>query len=461
MTLSRLLFVAAVAGAALVRPAPRAAPPERRHVVMISIDGLKASTYARPGLSKVPTLRQLAQLGAYAEGVVGVEPTQTYPSHTALITGVLPAVHGIYNNRILDPEGTSNGSWYWYARDIQVPTLPGLVKALGLSTAAVSWPVTIDADIDYLVPEFGGVTHHPKWLDLMRALSHPRHLLDTFEAREKPMSWPMSDTDRVELAAWIFTTYRPHLMLLHIFDTDSAQHYFGPDTPEALAAIEDADANVQKMVDAVAATGLQDQTNIVIVSDHGFLPTNQQLQLNFAFKRAGLLDADDSGRVRRWDAYFYSAGGSGFVLLNKRDDETMRNRVAAIVRDIAADPANGVLTVWNEDDLRKMGAEPRASFGVDMKEGFYTANGHDVLVKKTSDRGGHGFAPSRPDLYASLVMAGPDVGRRGNLGVIRMTQIGPTIASWFDVALSPHADVPLALPPTRPTRSAEQSPLRR
>jgi len=36
----------------------------------------------------------------------------------------------------------------------------------------------------------------------------------------------------------------------------------------------------------------------------------------------------------------------------------------------------------------------------------------------------------------------------GNLGVVRMTQIGPTIAAWFDVALSPHADAPLVLQAT-------------
>jgi hypothetical protein len=32
------------------------------------------------------------------------------------MSGVLPVVHGIYNNGILDPERLSNGGWYWYAR---------------------------------------------------------------------------------------------------------------------------------------------------------------------------------------------------------------------------------------------------------------------------------------------------------------------------------------------------------
>ena len=159
--ITRTILVAAGIAIAATHPSLWAQQSEPRHVVMISIDGLKPSTYATAGPLKVPTLRRLATDGAHAE-VVGITPAVTYPSHTTLISGVLPALHGIYNNRILDPEETSNGSWYWYARDIRVPTLPGVLKARGLKTAAVSWPVTVAADIDYLVPEFDGVTRHAK-----------------------------------------------------------------------------------------------------------------------------------------------------------------------------------------------------------------------------------------------------------------------------------------------------------
>ena len=101
-----LSFLAALLGGFV--PAHRAQAPDARHVVVISIDGLKPATYTADGPSRIPTLRQMARDGVYADGVVGVTPTVTYPSHTTMITGVVPAVHGIYNNRILDPEETSN-----------------------------------------------------------------------------------------------------------------------------------------------------------------------------------------------------------------------------------------------------------------------------------------------------------------------------------------------------------------
>jgi len=427
-------------------PSLRAQPAESRHVVVISIDGLKPSIYTAAGPAKVPTLRRLARSGAYADGVVAVTPSNTYPAHTTIVTGVLPAVHGIYNNRILDPENSSNGAWYWYARDIKVPTLTTVVKARGVKTAAVSWPATVGADIDYLFPEFGGVTSHPKSLDLLRALSSPRGVLENYESHGSALEWPMSDADRTALAAWMFRTYRPNLMLMHIYDTDDAAHNYGPESPEAIAAIEEADARVQQIVDAIAAAGLEARTDIVVLSDHGFLPIGQQLQPNNAFKREGLLEVDDGGRVQRWDAYYSTAGGAGFVMLSNPDDAALRDRVWALLQKLAADPANGIRAVWTRDDLAKAGADPRASFGIDMRDGFYSGGGHAALLSKPSGKGGHGFSPDRPELHASLVMSGPDVPKAGSLGIVRMTQIGPTIAAWFKAVLSPKADQPIAWP---------------
>jgi predicted AlkP superfamily pyrophosphatase or phosphodiesterase len=457
MMLKRLTFVPLMAVALAVAAAftfgsvsgvrAQVKPAEPRHVILISIDGLKPETYTKPGPSKVPTLRRLAKEGVFAEGVIGVTPTVTYPSHTTMITGVAPAVHGIPGNTILDPAGTSNSEWYRYARDIKATTLPGVVKARGLRTAGVFWPVSVGMEsLDFNVPEAAYYTN-PKMMDLLRVLSFPRDIIDSFEiASGKPLTWPMTDDDRVALAIWFFKTQRPHLTLLHIFATDSAQHTFGPGSPEALKSIEQADAHVQMVIDAVKETGLQDRTDIVVVSDHGFLPVEKQLQLNALFKQEKLIEVNpETNRVTKWDAWFHANGGSGFVLLKNPDDAALRDRVAGLLKKVAADPANGVVTVWDREALAKMGADPRASFGVDMKEGFYTNGAHDVLVKNTSSKGGHGFAPTRPELHASLIMAGPDVPKAGSLGIVRMTQIAPTIASWFGVSMAPNVDQPLAL----------------
>ena len=435
--------LAVVALAASVLSTTVGADGTAPHVIVISIDGMKPETYTEPGLAHVPTLRRLAAQGVFANGVVGVLPTLTFPSHTTLITGVPPAVHGIYNNRILDPENRSYGAWYWYARDIKVRTLTEAVRARGLTTAAVSWPASVGLDVDFLVPEFA-----PQSLAQLRPLSRPANLLDEVEAaRGHMLPWPLTDAARAEIAAWIFRAHRPNLMLLHLVDTDTAQHDHGPRSPEALASMATADRHVATVLDAVDAAGLRAETGIVIVSDHGFVPAGRCLELNTLFKGAGWLQVDEQGRVVHWEVYFQASGGSGFVFLKNPDDAKIRNRVRTILDAVASDPANGVERVLSTEDLRAMGAAPRASFVVDMRSGFYAGGGSNGLIVQANGRGGHGNDPSRPDLHASLIMAGPFVPRAGGIGIVRMTQIAPTIAAWFGVRLSRKADEPLAFTP--------------
>src|SRR5262245_52547081 len=100
-----------------------AAQPATPLVIMISIDGLRPDyvTAADTHGLKIPALRRFVTEGAFAEGVQGVIPTVTYPSHTTLITGVWPAKHGILSNTIFDPQRTGQSAWAWYAEDKRRP----------------------------------------------------------------------------------------------------------------------------------------------------------------------------------------------------------------------------------------------------------------------------------------------------------------------------------------------------
>jgi predicted AlkP superfamily pyrophosphatase or phosphodiesterase len=416
-----------------------------RHVVMISIDGMRPQSYAEGSAFRLPAIRRLMQRGAWSRGVTGVMPTVTYPSHTTLITGVPPAIHGIYDNRITDPENQSGMAWYWYARDIKVMTLPGAVRAKGGTVGAVSWPVTVGMDLDYNIPEMLR-SRHPENLELMDALSFPPHLLDAYaRATGTAIPWPATDADRAGMASWIFGSFRPTLLLLHIFDSDSMSHEHGPDSPEAIEAVERADTLVGKFVDQVTALHLESSTDFVIVSDHGFLPLTQVVNLNAALKREGLIQTSEKGAITSWDAYVHSSGGSGYVFLKRPEDETLSRRVRGVLDALAADPAMGIDRVWSRADLAVAGARPDASFAVTMKRGSYLGWDLASITTSLATKGGHGYDASFPELRASLVMAGPDVPAAGDIGVVPMTKIAPTIAKWLGVRLAPEAADPLAL----------------
>ena len=81
-------------------PAKSQAAGKKHHMLVISLDGMGATylTKADEFHLRIPTLRKFMRDGTYAQGVTGVLPTLTYPSHTTMMTGVWPTVHGVYAN---------------------------------------------------------------------------------------------------------------------------------------------------------------------------------------------------------------------------------------------------------------------------------------------------------------------------------------------------------------------------
>jgi predicted AlkP superfamily pyrophosphatase or phosphodiesterase len=70
-------------------------------VVVISMDGLPADYFGDPRVD-MPNLRAFAAKGARAERMLPVFPTVTWPNHTSMVTGVMPARHGVLANRYYD-----------------------------------------------------------------------------------------------------------------------------------------------------------------------------------------------------------------------------------------------------------------------------------------------------------------------------------------------------------------------
>ncbi len=423
------------------------AAPER-HAVMISIDGLMPGAYLDPeklGI-EAPNLRRLMTEGAYARGVVGVLPTVTYPSHTTLITGVTPGVHGIVNNTYFDPLDTSRGAWRWYAREIRVPTLVAAAKARWLRTASFAWPVGVGLGSDFNIPEFWrNGSQHDSDLELLRALSEPDHLLEDIEGhRGARFEYPLTDSDRIDAAVYTIETHRPHLTLIHIFDLDFVQHEKGPGSPEAIAAVEASDRELGRVLAAVEKAGIADRTLVAVVSDHGFLPVLRTLHPNSLLAEAGLIEVDADGRVTSWRAIFHEASGSALLRVADPADLAAVGEARALLATKLEDPTDGLRAILERDEIAVLGGATKAQLWLDAREGFYFSGRITGEWSEATDRRGtHGYAPTRPELHASLILAGPGFEKRGDLGIVPMTRIAPTLAAHLGIELSAQAGAPL------------------
>jgi predicted AlkP superfamily pyrophosphatase or phosphodiesterase len=424
-------------------------------VLMISIDGLKPEyiTHADEHGMKIPYLRSVLAKGTYADGVIGIWPTVTYPSHTTLITGVWPAEHGILDNHEFDPHLRFAGGWNWYAAEIEVPTLWQVAHHAGLGTASIGWPVSVGAtDVDYLIPEYwrgDNVSHSSDPLDrlMMAALARPDRLIQQLEAAAGPYmngndTSIGGDETKTRYALEILRRYKPALMTLHLSSLDEAQHQHGPFSPEACADLEAIDGLVARLAKQEFAN--DPHATLLIVSDHGFMEVSHFVNLAIPFLQAGLIDATIApGKapvVNSWKAEPWMASGMAAIMLHNPNDHATEQQVRNMLDGLAANPDNGIAEILDHDACAKRGAFPEAAFLVVFKPGYYAGTGlsGDLITPIPGHRGSHGFSPEYPEMRASFFAMGPDIAEHRDLGVVDMRQIAPTVAEIL------HAPMPSA-----------------
>jgi predicted AlkP superfamily pyrophosphatase or phosphodiesterase len=453
---ARLTSYAALLAGAVVLAACAAVParpgPARAldHVVIVSVDGLMPATYLEPDLHglAVPVLRELARTGAASPGVLSVWPSITYPAHTTIATGADPGLHGIVSNVAWDPEERNKEGWWWYAEDIRVPTLWSVAAASGLKTALVNWPVTVGARATALVPEYwrAGTPDDAK---LSRALSTPG-LFEAVVARH-PDFWQrftppkVKDQATADLVVHLLETVRPALLMAHIWQTDDAQHAEGPWSPRAIAALENADQVLGRILAAARAMGPWERTAVVVVSDHGFTRAERQLRPGVLLREAGLVTLSPDGHPASWRAVVTTHGGLAHLYARDgRPDELRR-----LFDPLAGVPGSGIARVYSAAEIQAHGGDPRATLAIGAAEGFvFTAGYQGEATAPAGKPGHHGFDPGLPAMRASLLITGGAIAP-GRLDGARLVDVAPTVARWLGLSLPTATGRPL---PVRLTR---------
>jgi predicted AlkP superfamily pyrophosphatase or phosphodiesterase len=387
---------------------------------------------------KIPTLRQLAASGAFSPGVRAVMPAVTYPSHTSMVTGVSPARHGIFSNVAFDPEGKRDGEWFWYTAEIRVPTLWSLAHERGLRTALIGWPVTLGARADALTPEFW----RGRGIDgarLLQAVSTPglwdaaAHRFPGFDAAFSVS--PPKDEAFADIAVDVVERERPNLLLLHLSSVDHWHHEKGPWSPEAVAAIETADAQVARVMEAARHAGIWEHTLLLVVSDHGFARQEKILRPSVLLREDGLIALDAQNRVASWRAQALTFGGGAYIYLRDPNDADAAGRVRGIFSALAEQPGSGIARVLSRGEIGALGGDPQAFLALEAAGGFGFAGGvTGDAVASAPTPGIHGFPPDRPVMNSSLLIVGPGV-RRGPMEGARLVDIAPTVARWLGFSM--------------------------
>jgi len=430
------LATAFAGGAWATEPAPRPAD----HVVLISIDGLRPEFYLDESWP-APMIQQMSRQGVHARGAHGVYPSVTYPSHTTILTGALPARHGIYYNSPFEPAGET-GRWYWEADAIRLPTLWDLVREAGLESANLSWPVGVGAPVDWNLPEIWSLDEKLTAIDVLKANSSPPGLWEEIEreatgrlTRDTFDIAHITRDDRAgDIAAYLLATYRPNLLTVHLIEADHFQHSDGRDSQRVRRAVAAADRAIAQMVEAADRIGILDRTAFVVTGDHGFLDLHTHMAPNVWLVDAGLRPFDrQSGN---WRATFHTTAASAFLHLG---DPADAEAVAIVERLLADRPAEerALFDVLSRTDLERLGAAPEAALGLAMAPGVTVSWRTEAPAIRAASGANHGFLPSYPAMRTGFLAWGAGVASDTALQRIDLVDIAPFVAELLGLEFAP------------------------
>jgi predicted AlkP superfamily pyrophosphatase or phosphodiesterase len=418
---------------------------QEAHVIVISVDGFRPEFYKDPSWSMV-NLRQAMAQGAYSDGVRGVFPTVTYPSHTTILTGVKPAKHGIYYNTPVEATGIT-GRWYWENDSIKVPTIWSAAKKAGLTTACVSWPVTVGAPITYNIPETWDLPSTPGGeLDRLAAtakFANPPGLFEEvqenatgkLEANGFNLDYLSGDENLARIGSYLIRKYKPAFMAIHIANVDHFEHEQGRDGDKVRSAVASADEAIKTIMESVEKAGIKESTTIIVTGDHGFVDIHSQVAPNVLLAKAGLIDPKNKAA---WKAYFHSSGGSSFLHLKDKNDKQTLAKVKEI---LAALPIadKKLFRIVDRAELDAVGADPNAALALAPIQGISFSSAMDGDLIKPAKGGTHGYFPDFKEIQTGFVAFGKGINKGVTIPEMGLEDIAPLIAKLLKIDF-PSAD---------------------
>jgi arylsulfatase A-like enzyme len=268
-----------LAGLVACAPAPRRATPETPNVLWIVVDTLRADAvgaYGNPrGLT--PRIDRLGAEGVVFENAFSSAPW-TLPSFASMFTSQPPQSHGA-GGRADDYRGL----------DPSIPTLPAQLREAGYATAAI-------ANVEFLARPFG-VTRGFDHLDV-QAFENNTELRDAHQTTDAAVNWLEGNRDSAFLLLVHYfdahAEYRPPAAYRarfaaeqdraddsfrfgtrsHVIDRRAGRMELLPEVVERAHRLYEAevafvDDEIGRLIDRLSALGLDENTLVIVTSDHG------------------------------------------------------------------------------------------------------------------------------------------------------------------------------------------------
>jgi len=325
------------------------------HLIVISSDAMVGED-----LEYFKTTRSYQMIfkgGAEITNVSSIYPSITLPAHATMITGMYPEHHGIFSNMLLQPN-SDPVPWQMDYSLLQCSDIFRAAKAAGKTTAAVFWPVTMNNPaIDYHIADYWREQPSETLTQLFGRTGSSGPVLEIIQKHlhllaEDEKLHPYRDEFGIACVADIIRKFRPDVLFTHPANIDDVRHEKGVFGPHLKDAIDDLDRWLCDIWQAITDAGIEDDTDIFLVSDHGQREVRRNISLNVLFAENGFITLNDDGTIAHWDAYCLSNGMSAVVFLRDANDADLYNRVYTFLQSLLEQEVYGFSRIFTEEESR-------------------------------------------------------------------------------------------------------------
>jgi predicted AlkP superfamily pyrophosphatase or phosphodiesterase len=337
-------------------------------IVLVSLDGVGFSFLVQHS-NYTPNLNRIRNAGLTAKFIPSY-PTKTWPNHYTIMTGLYPSWNGIVANKFYDPPSkrmfassdpaTVKDPYFYLGRPFW-----SQVKSAGMKSACTQFP-TCDVAYNGESPTY---------------LKEYDQTQPNYQRIQDVLSWVDMTADK-----------QPSFIATYMSDVDDVAHMFGPNNVHTMQALRELDANLGTLYDALKTRSTRFDIDLIIVSDHGFLPIE------------GRIFIDDFINVTDFSIPELDGGSTPQLAIWAPD-----NRVSSLIGQLQNIPN---ATVYLKEDLPERwhynSSVRIAPVHIIAKPGFLITTRSYYLAHPNEFVGGnHGWEPEIESMAGIFIGAGP------------------------------------------------------
>jgi len=421
-------------------------------LLVFCIDALCASDI--PFMKTLPNFGRILEHGALLEKVEPVFPALTYTCHTSILTGTYPGRHGIVHNETLTRGGKRGAPWYSMRSQVRGTTLLDAAKKRGLTTCSLSWPVSGGADWDYNMPMIVPYDYYGYQPEQWLVGTATDNLLDRyFYKHGRYLKGPDRSLDLFTMALALDILEdleQPDVMLVKMCDLDGVRHFHGVYHEKTREQLRKHDEELGALLEALRRKGTLENTNIVVLGDHGQTDVEDTFFMNNFLKAQGLLETDAQGNVLSFDAFCHSARLTAFIEVRDPKDEELLQRVRNLLESLREDPQVQLdLVLGAEEAQREYGLAGPFDFVIESRRPIVFSEAAQGEALWGSEIPGfqttaatHGGSPKREEV-TTFFAKGPSVKPAEIKTAISMVDLAPTMAEMLGFSMQDVDGVPI------------------